>query len=284
MIEPTESPVYSGPGAIFLAGPPLTGKGTLSRFLMTQGIPETNNIGIGSALRAIKDKIRADPAAVEEQWGISQTKLISRDVEPELDRLAARNNVDVSLMTEQDWFIFTLAKGDLLPTKWVVPLFEEKISHIDETQPILLDGTPRRLSETQMVLRVLAQKQIPLLHYFEFVFEEDPALSVGEQHQSNIEKLIERTGGNGREAGREDDHPDIVVQRYYNHLETVVPALDFLKTAIDSPEHITLLPISLPKEGTRARVTVALASSIPMPLRADVFPTDALDKTPTPAG
>lgn len=269
----------SGQGVIFLSGPHLSGKGTLARALTENArIPEGNLISIGGTLRAIKEQIVTDPDAVERAWGISQTKRISCDIEPELERMAQDH--DTSAMTEQEWFAFCLDSGALLPTPWLMAIFTHSLDSIEDTsQPIILDGVPRRLTEAQAIFSLLAERNIPILHLFEFVFREGDQDLKGQEHEGNIESLLTRAGN--RE--RADDDPESIRRRYRFYLDNIVPTLHWMHRVIGSPDHITQLPMSSTKNETRNRALSALVGVEPIPIRPEaVAAATAAERAPAP--
>lgn len=110
----------------------------------------------------------------------------------------------------------TMAKGELLPNKYIQGLLEKAESMIPQDQRILLDGYPRDDEQIGVMLEFVHKEKRPIKAVVHIKLEEDVA----------IERLSRR--------GRADDSPEIIRERFKNMYDDEIgPILrDFKKEGI----------------------------------------------------
>lgn len=187
--------VALGRGVVLLAGPSGSGKGTVARALLAQGVVEAH-LSMGQLLRDLVAEARRTPqvaAALN-----AELRTLGGEGEP-LREVA-----------------HSLATGQLIPDAWTERLIERQLERQATLRRgrWLLDGYPRRVEAARHLLRTLGAQDIPVLRVLN--------LELGEAQQ--VARL--------RARGRADDTPEAIARRREVYEREVVPTIAFLRGAL----------------------------------------------------
>lgn len=180
-------------GVIFLLGLSGSGKGTVGKRLLEDGLTFAH-LSMGEMLRGLIAMMQQNPNS-------------RASVEALLE-----GDSPTPGFTKLDWLKHCVEKGLLVPNAWTQGIIEHQLqfrSYLSE-KPWSIDGYPRKIGAARHLLEALSRARIPVW----------AVVHLQTSEQEAMRRLLAR--------GRADDTSEAIQERFGFFRENVIPTLEYL--------------------------------------------------------